>query len=87
MPGIRLNTYWDSVGPVRALCPRTWHLNRSSSRTIKRRVAVQKLFQYTPGLSIQMKGRLPDALRESSRLQFFADVPWGRMLQILFVPR
>ena len=89
--GVRLNTYSDSIGPVRVLCPCTWHLNRLSSPELNsdesrasRFGAVQKLTAVNPW-AIHSNEMTAAPIR--SGLQFFADVPWGRMLQNLFIPR
>jgi hypothetical protein len=53
--GVRLNTYWDSIGPVCSPSLRTLNHTGPSSAAIQRRGAVQKHTQSTQGLSIQIE--------------------------------
>ena len=79
--GVRLNTYSDSIGPAAVQASQT---SRSSSSVIERHSAVQKLTSVNPWA---IHSNEMTAVPIRSGLQFFADVPRGRRLQILFVPR
>ncbi len=63
--------------------PLTLNPRRPSSAAIQRRGAVQKQRQYTLRLSIQYEGGYHVAAGEpgATWLQFFLDMPEGRMLQ------
>ena len=84
--GVRLNTYPDSLEPVRALgrCPSD--LNRLARAAIQRRGPVQKHSQFTHPLSIQDADGCPLVPRGTGGLQLFADVQVGRRRQILAHP-
>ena len=75
MQSIRLNTYWDSIELARV----QGDLNRLSSPLIKRQGTVQKHTAVNPRA---IQAPWPTVARywlSNSGLQFFADVPLGRI--------
>ena len=81
---IRLRPRLRRDRPIRTRSGRRQQASRyrSSSTAIERRSTVQKLITVNPWA---IHSNVMTAAPIRSGLQFFADVPWGRRLQIFFV--